>query len=486
MSFSSVEHPIVRTSAGSGCIGHTTWFEWYFIGLILGLVEASVLTATGLLVSLSYHGIVYADAFKNFNSIGLISLLVVMLYCGIMKSFGQYRRDKLVAARFDVLHIVAAWVASFLFLAAAVFAAKAGDHFSRGALILLLASGLAVAIALRLGARSFLRWGLRSSRLPSHRVVLVGYETAVDPDEVDVLRNEGRRVVEHFTLMRSAGLEGCEARHSLDDLVTLCRQCGAHEVVLSLPWTEEAMIGRVLDALRVLPLPVYLVPDAVGRRVMTHPFVRFGSLGAAEMQRAPLSPMERCMKRCVDVVVSTVGLVLSLPLFAIVAIAIKLDSSGPVFFRQTRVGFNGRQFLIYKFRSMTVDEGSGAVLQARRDDVRVTRIGKLLRRTSIDELPQLINVLAGDMSLVGPRPHALVHDSEFCSKIATYAYRQHVKPGMTGWAQANGHRGETPTLEDMIDRVEHDLWYIANWSIWLDVRTLVQTVKAVVTARNAY
>jgi len=174
------------------------------------------------------------------------------------------------------------------------------------------------------------------------------------------------------------------------------------------------------------------------------------------------------------------------PLFAAVAILIKLESAGPLIFHQHRKGFNGQEFTIFKFRTMKVLENGRVIPQARRNDTRVTRIGRILRATSIDELPQLINVLRGHMSLVGPRPHAVAHDDGYIKLIANYAYRQHVKPGLTGWAQVNGLRGETSRIELMERRVNCDLWYIRNWSFWLDLKILVLTCFELVRGRNAY
>jgi exopolysaccharide biosynthesis polyprenyl glycosylphosphotransferase len=204
-----------------------------------------------------------------------------------------------------------------------------------------------------------------------------------------------------------------------------------------------------------------------------------------ERERAPLSVIERLAKRCFDIVVAALGLiVLSAPLL-IIAIVIKFDSRGPVLFRQTRHGFNGRSFHIYKFRTMRVME-EGLLKRALEFDARVTRIGRYLRRTSVDELPQLFNVLAGDMSIVGPRPHAIAHDSYYNGLIADYSFRHHVKPGITGWAQVNGFRGETPTLDLMEKRVEYDRWYINNWSFWLDLKIVLRTFVSIFASRNAY
>jgi undecaprenyl-phosphate galactose phosphotransferase/putative colanic acid biosynthesis UDP-glucose lipid carrier transferase len=207
---------------------------------------------------------------------------------------------------------------------------------------------------------------------------------------------------------------------------------------------------------------------------------------AIEIQRAPLSRPQRFVKRVMDLVVAAVALLFFLPVMALTAIAIKLDSPGPVIFRQNRKGFNGKQFVIYKFRTMTVQENGAAVVQAKRDDARATAIGRLLRSTSIDELPQLMNVLKGDMSLIGPRPHALAHDNYFESILSDYAFRHHVKPGMTGWAQCNGSRGPTPSIEHISERVKLDLWYINNWSLWLDIQIVIRTFFEVMRPRNAY
>jgi exopolysaccharide biosynthesis polyprenyl glycosylphosphotransferase len=204
-------------------------------------------------------------------------------------------------------------------------------------------------------------------------------------------------------------------------------------------------------------------------------------------EREPLTDTQRALKRSIDVCVGLALILLFLPLLAAVAAAIKIsDPRAPVLFRQRRGGYGGRPFVIYKFRTMNVLEDGVAMLQAKQRDPRVTGLGFLLRCSSIDELPQLLNVVKGDMSLVGPRPHALAHDGRYRSLIATYAKRHRVKPGITGWAQVNGFRGETPRLELMDARVKSDLWYINNWSMWLDLRIMMRTCFEVVRGRAAY
>ena len=192
-------------------------------------------------------------------------------------------------------------------------------------------------------------------------------------------------------------------------------------------------------------------------------------------------------KDILDRVLASVGLVSLLPLLLVIALAVCLDSKGPALFRQTRTGRNGKPFRIYKFRTMTVQENGPVVQQARRGDTRLTRIGRILRQTSLDELPQLLNVIRGEMSLVGPRPHALAHDEHYGREIPDYVGRFAVKPGLTGWAQVNGSRGETPTVADMRRRVELDLWYVQNRTLALDLTILARTVVDEITRRtNAY
>jgi len=191
-------------------------------------------------------------------------------------------------------------------------------------------------------------------------------------------------------------------------------------------------------------------------------------------------------KRLLDIALSCSAIVFLAPLFLLLALLIRLESSGPVIFRQHRRGLNGRPFMILKFRSMRVMENGSDVRQAQRHDDRVTRVGFVMRATSLDELPQLFNVLKGEMSLVGPRPHAMAHDDHYERLIEGYSLRQSVKPGLTGWAQVNGYRGETPELDLMVSRVQHDLWYVRNRSFWLDLRILFRTVGELFRNRNVY
>ena len=262
----------------------------------------------------------------------------------------------------------------------------------------------------------------------------------------------------------------------MDEIINITRQEQIECAFLLVPWDDRCLIEQLMEQLRVLSMPVYLLPDGNVSHFLGSRIASIGATWTAELKRAPLTSIERAFKRLLDLIAGSVVIVTLAPMMLLVAAVIKMESPGPVFFVQTRNGFNGRPFRMCKFRTMSVLEDGPIIRQATKDDPRVTRFGRLLRRTNIDELPQLFNVIAGDMSLVGPRPHAAAHNSEYERTVANYAYRYHVKPGLTGWAQVHGLRGETQTLDLMAKRVEFDLWYINNWSFWLDLKILLRTL----------
>jgi putative colanic acid biosynthesis UDP-glucose lipid carrier transferase len=281
--------------------------------------------------------------------------------------------------------------------------------------------------------------------------------------------------------------QGSRARDkTIAQVVGFLHGSDVHEVVLTTPLDRWPEHNDLLAALRRLPLPVSLIPSGATSEILRRPSHKMGNAISIEILRGPLSTVERASKRVLDIVSALTGLLVLMPLLIVTAIAIKLDSPGPILFRQRRCGFNGKLFQILKFRTMSVLEDGETICQASACDQRVTRLGRLLRRTSIDELPQLINVLNGSMSLVGPRPHALAHDNHFNKIVRNYAFRHHVKPGLTGWAQVHGYRGPTPDIADIRSRVEHDLWYINNWSIGLDCLIMFRTAFELMRGQNAY
>ncbi|MDE2181434.1 MAG: exopolysaccharide biosynthesis polyprenyl glycosylphosphotransferase [Alphaproteobacteria bacterium] len=245
-------------------------------------------------------------------------------------------------------------------------------------------------------------------------------------------------------------------------------------------------MSALLEGLAEIPRSVCLVPDQFTASCLRQKISLIGKNVAIEVQREPLNAAQRGIKRAIDIAASAAAILFLSPLLITVAIAVKLDSPGPALFCQTRTGYRGRVFRILKFRTMTVLEDGPVVPQASRNDRRVTKFGAWLRRSSIDELPQLFNVLKGDMSLVGPRPHAVAHDVLYEREIVNYSLRQHVLPGITGWAQVNGWRGGTSRVDDMRKRIEHDIWYVRHCSLLLDLQIMARTLFEIFHQPNAY
>jgi putative colanic acid biosynthesis UDP-glucose lipid carrier transferase len=274
---------------------------------------------------------------------------------------------------------------------------------------------------------------------------------------------------------------------TLDDAERLVDELDVDELWVTLPMRAEDRIRDLLHNLRHSTVAVRMVPDIFVFRLLNHGIGEVAGLPLLDLTATPMVGMNRVIKAIEDRVLAALILVLAAPLMALIAFGVKLSSPGPVLFRQYRHGWDGRRIKIYKFRTMRVHkEESGTVTQATRDDPRVTRFGRFLRRTSLDELPQFYNVLQGRMSIVGPRPHAVEHNNQYRELIDAYMLRHHVKPGITGWAQINGLRGETDTLEKMEKRIEYDLYYIENWSLWLDLKIIAMTAAVAFTGQRAY
>jgi Undecaprenyl-phosphate glucose phosphotransferase len=282
--------------------------------------------------------------------------------------------------------------------------------------------------------------------------------------------------------------EGLIVAGKLEDLIKAAREERIDQIVVALPQAADRRMADVARKLEQLPVSVHIVTHIATDIVETpraHKVSSIGSVGLMDVKQKPFSDWGPVIKKAEDYGLGTLLLVLALPVMALITIAIRLDSPGPVLFRQKRRGLNHMTFDVLKFRTMTVMEDGADVRQVSAEDPRITRVGRILRRTSLDELPQLWNVLRGEMSIVGPRPHAIVHDDEFSRSLEEYAARHQVKPGITGLAQVKGWRGETETRDKIKARVEHDMAYIRGWSLWLDLKIILQTVGAVIRGKNA-
>jgi putative colanic acid biosynthesis UDP-glucose lipid carrier transferase len=446
-------------------------------------VDTLIIVAAGVLADAAHHLTMTAPPTEITIYGGAAAVVAALLTC-VLKERGLYKPTALLNRTAQIRAVIIIWIGVFMFLAGCVFALKIGSAFSRITIISFAAVGLCGLIAQRVFWRTILEDGLANGKLSGRTIVLIS-ESQPGSSLQQVLLRYGFRMQRHFVV---------SADHShpsywddvISEAVSYARQSNVDEVFIAAELKNWAKFREMTERLRLLPVPVNLVVVGPTSELLKRPLSTIGNATVIELQRAPLNSFELLIKRIIDIFLAGATLIALLPLLAIVAIAIKLDSRGPIIFRQTRHGFNGKLFQILKFRTMTVLEDGESVKQAKRFDKRVTRLGSWLRRTSIDELPQLINVLKGEMSLVGPRPHAAFHDDHFDKIIANYAFRQRMKPGITGCAQVNGARGETPTTGAMRQRVELDIWYIDNWSIYLDLAIMFRTMVEIVRGRNAY
>jgi Undecaprenyl-phosphate glucose phosphotransferase len=405
---------------------------------------------------------------------------------------GEYRLPNFFVFKPHLRRSIRLWNVTFVCLMALGFMEQITAVYSRGWMLLFYGLTICALLALRYTYVRMSVLGSRSGLISAQRIFLVG---------------AGRNIEDFVTRYhpRTFGINivGChfltpveaQAPHStreqtlardLDQVVAGARALQPEAIVLVMPWHDTDTIDRCADTLRKLPTELHLGPEHILDRFEQVELVKIGPISSLQLRRMPLSRVELLEKRALDLLLASAGLLALTPMLIATAVLIKLDSRGPVFFLQRRFGFNQKPFQIIKFRSMRTYEDGPEIRQARKDDPRVTRIGRWLRRWNVDEVPQLLNVIKGEMSLVGPRPHALSHDREFEQRISSYARRHNVKPGITGWAQIHGLRGETDTDDKMRARVEHDLYYIDNWSVWLDLQILVRTVISPASYRNAY
>lgn len=282
---------------------------------------------------------------------------------------------------------------------------------------------------------------------------------------------------------------------TIDDLPVICgieqfaefvRQQHVDEVWFALPLRAERRVRELMHAIRHELVNIRLIPDIFSFRLLNHSVSDLMGMPIIDLTSSPMSGINVVVKLLLDRAFAAATLIVISPLMLGIALAIKLTSPGPVLFKQKRLGWDGKVITVYKFRSMKTHQETGKVSQATRNDPRITPIGAFLRRTSLDELPQFLNVLEGDMSVVGPRPHALEHNEIYKDLVDKYMLRHKVKPGITGWAQVNGYRGETDTLDKMEKRVEYDLYYIENWSLWLDIKIIIATFFKGFISKNAY
>ena len=477
--FGSVQQLVLRPSAS---ISRFALTHAGFAGAVF-LIELSMIVLVAILTGLAYHLVFYAGvgAYESYAAIGLLTGLGYALAFLIRDEYGV---DTLLEGRRNSGRVFLVWNLAFVGLAVVGFLTKSTHIFSRGWMLLFYAAGFATVVGLNIGAKHAVARLIEKGWIRRRKLMIVATDLDVQRLEADIAGKAPGFSIAARVAIPHIAQDATEIEATLDAAVANARALGIEDIIISNSLSNADFLERSVKAFSVLPVSLHLSAGGLVGRFRDARLSRFGEAAALSLTRAPLGPFEASAKRGFDIAASAAALVLLSPLFAFIALLIKLDSTGPVFFRQHRRGYNTEQFSIWKFRTMR--NGDNAFRQATANDDRVTYIGRLLRRYSLDELPQLINVFHGEMSLVGPRPHAVAHDEFFEKRIAEYPRRLNVKPGITGWAQVNGFRGETATDEAMRQRVDHDLFYIDNCSFGFDLYILLMTVVSPKASHNAY
>lgn len=416
-------------------------------------------------------------------------ILIAVLFCGISRFKAQHLPFGTSRAHERARAALSSWIGAFAFFLFIAFTIKIGTSLSRGAILSFFVLGAAGVVLSRVNVPILMARTLKRAALAGPDIILAGPQN--DPLlfrlSADLRRTIGvDPCLVTFDRACDADTWPDELNRTVKHVYKLAHGARPGQVLVFGAGLQPERLSSLLEGLAGIPRAICLVPDAYTSNCLRQRITAIGNHLAVETQSAPLEAMERIVKRAIDIAVSLAALLVFAPLMAAIAVAIKLDSQGPVFFLQRRTGYRGLTFRIVKFRTMSVLEDGPSLTQAGRNDARVTRVGAFLRHSSLDELPQLFNVLAGHMSLVGPRPHAVAHDRTYERTIANYTLRQHVRPGITGWAQVNGLRGETATTDIMRRRVEYDIWYVRHCDLLLDLQIMARTVLEIARARNAY
>lgn len=426
------------------------------------------------------------------------TILLLLLMGALAVAYDHYAiyRSNVNFSR-KVFTLFKAWTAAFAFLFILGFLTKQSENYSRLLVGQLFLAGFASQLLLHVLMRALQLSILKHSHTPDNALIIgtgrlanfLYQKISSNPwMETNVVGCVQIKTGEAAP-MPDATVQGGKyppVLGDIGDIEEILKSHAVRTVYFVTPLDTAEIIEELYFKLLDKHITVHWIPDIFSLRLVNHSVREIAGIPVLTLSETPLTGTRLLIKSLEDFILSAIILIMIAPVLIAVAIAVKLDSPGPVFFRQKRMGWNGKIFRIWKFRSMHVHQPeNGVVQQAQKNDPRITRVGAFIRRTSLDELPQVFNVLAGEMSLVGPRPHAIQHDEEYSRRIADYFARHNIKPGITGLAQVRGYRGETKDIEQMIQRVESDIEYINNWSLGLDISILLRTTTAF-TGKNAY
>jgi Undecaprenyl-phosphate glucose phosphotransferase len=460
--------------------------------LIAAALDVIGTLLTAGLLALRYPG---ETARNDWLVYGLFAGFGGMVLVAMLQGLGLYQFPNLLSPFRRLAKLVFSWFLTFVILAVGIFMLKYGDYVSRAWFTSWALSGVFFFVSWRFMLGGFLRHSNRDGHFNKRAVLVGGGENAARV--ISVLDNSTETGINLIGVfddrddVRVPGeVKGLFKLGGIDDLIDFVRSTPIDALIVTLPTTAEERLVQILDRLWVLPVDIRLSAQGQKLRLRPRAYSYIGNLPCLDVYDKPLGEWGPFLKTILDKSVAAMMMLLLAPVYAAIALAIKLDSKGPVFFKQKRYGFNNELIEIYKFRSMYAEQSDAhASKLVSRGDARVTRVGKFIRRTTLDEIPQFLNVLKGELSLVGPRPHATQAKAGaalYEHVVDGYFARHRVKPGLTGWAQINGWRGETDTTEKIERRVEHDLFYIENWSLTFDLYILARTPIALFTTQNAY
>lgn len=456
-------------------------FPYSAIAPTVAALDAIIILMASLVSGLVYHSLVH-ETQVDVVRVAMTAVVIGAMFIFFFRERGRFEPSDLMNLPLQIRSIAAHWTVTFLVFMGVAFAFKAGAAFSRGSILSFGVAGFALLLGHHALWRRVIKSGLKRGAFRGRKSILISASgESSEAIWITDLAACGFEIEHHIFLQDTKA-----SQEVIQRALHLARDSEIDEIFIAADIARWKEIDVIAEQLSVLPIPITLIPDKGAAQLFRRPPRQLGATFGIECKRPPLTLTERLLKRLLDLTCAILGIVLFMPLFAIIAVMITLDSPGPALFLQTRRGFNGKRFKILKFRTMTTLDDGPTVKQAQRNDSRVTPVGLWLRKTSIDELPQLFNVLVGNMSIVGPRPHAAAHDDYYSDLIGRYAFRHKMKPGITGWAQVKGYRGETPTVDLMKKRVQLDVWYVDNWSILLDVKIILRTLAELVRARNAY